>query len=233
MVRTVLIVLCLAGLAWAEPVVQEPKSIVSQYVAASKAQQGRRPAVSMFVDIAAKVPKLGKYGHLRALRHVSSLGRITYQALSFEGDRAVKNNVIARYLSAEVQSAASSDSTAITPDNYKFKFKGRQEAGERGVYCFLVTPRKKAPGMFRGELWVDSETYLPVRESGRLVKNPSILLRKVEFVREYAIKDGMSVPHRMESVVETRLVGSAQLTVDYSDVSVTDDSAVAASDSLL
>ena len=233
MVRTGIVFLVVSGFLWAEPVAREAQSIVSQYVAASEAQHIQRRGVSMLVDIAAKVPKLGKTAHLRALRQVSSLGRITYQALSFEGDRGVKNNVIARYLNAEVQSIDSRDSTAITPANYKFKYKGRRAEGERAVHCFLVAPRKKGPGLFRGELWIDSETYLAIRESGRLVGTPSIFLRKVEFVREYQIRDGMAVPHRMESVVETRLIGSAELTVDYSDVSPADDAAFAASDNLL
>ena len=56
---------------------------------------------SMEVDIDASLPKLKKHGRLHALRRISPLGRITYERLQFEGDGTVKNEVIARYLTAE------------------------------------------------------------------------------------------------------------------------------------
>ena len=58
----------------------------------------------MEVEIAGAIPKLKKQGRLHALRRISALGRITYDALKFEGDNTVKREVIARYLSAEAES---------------------------------------------------------------------------------------------------------------------------------
>jgi hypothetical protein len=74
-----------------------------------------------------------------------------------------------------------------------------------------------------GELWLDPQTHLPVREAGRLVKNPSIFLRKVEFVKDYQIQGGVSVPSRITTTVETRIVGKASLSVAFSSVSLTED----------
>jgi hypothetical protein len=59
-----------------------------------------------------------------------------------------------------------------------------------------------------------------VRESGHLVKNPSVFLKRVEFVRNYEIRDGYAAPKRVESVVETRLVGKAELTIDFTNFSI-------------
>ena len=56
-----------------------------------------------------------------------------------------------------------------------------------------------------------------MQESGYLVKNPSIFLKKVAFVRKYEIRDGISVPREVQSVVDTRLVGKAELTIDFSN----------------
>ena len=64
----------------------------------------------------------------------------------------------------------------------------------REVYIFHLSPRKKLVGLFKGEIWIDSATYMPVRESGRLVKTPSIFLKNVDFVRFYDIRDGVAVP---------------------------------------
>ena len=63
-------------------------------------------------------------------------------------------------------------------------------------------------------------TSLRVQESGRLVKNPSILLKKVAFVRKYEIRDGISVPRQEQSEVDTRLVGQAEMTIDFSNFSI-------------
>src|SRR5262249_47033060 len=155
----------------------------------------RLHGASMEVDIEAEVPKLKKHGRLRALRRISVLGRLTYEALHFEGDRSIKNDVITRYLAADAEAFNSKlPSLAVTPANYKFRYKGLDERNGRTVHLFELTPKKKQVGLFAGELWLDPETSLPVREAGRLVKNPSIFLRKVEFVKDYEIRDGLALP---------------------------------------
>lgn len=177
----------------------------------------------MEVDIDASLPKLKKYGRLHALRHISRLGRITYDALRFEGDNTVKNHVIARYLSADVQAQAEGlSSLAVTPDNYKFKYKGLRANGEESVHVFEVAPRRKRVGLFKGDIWIDAKTFLRVRESGRLVKNPSIFLKKIEFVKDYQIQDGVSVPRQIRTVVNTRLAGPAELTINFLNVSLSE-----------
>ncbi len=175
----------------------------------------------MDVDIAGTLPKLRKHGRLHALRRISALGRITYEALKFEGDNTVKREVIARYLSAEAESQRNQAvSLSVTPENYKFKYKFERELDGRPSYVFEVSPKKKALGYYKGELWIDSATYLRVQESGRLVKSPSILIKKVAFVRKYEIRNGISVPLQVQSVVDTRLVGKAELTIDFSNFSI-------------
>ena len=54
-----------------------------------------------------------------------------------------------------------------------------------------------------------------MQESGYLVKNPSIFLKKVAFVRKYEIRDGISVPLQVLSVADVRFVGKAELTIDF------------------
>jgi len=200
-----------------------PDAVVENYWAASEQQEHALQGSSMEVDIEASLPKLKKHGRLHGLRRISRLGRITYEALRFEGDNSVKNHVIARYLAAETEAQAEgSPSLAVTPANYKFKYKGPKQSGAQSVEVFEVTPRRKLVGLFKGEIWIDAKTFLCVRESGRLVKTPSIFLKKIEFVKEYAIQDGISVPRQIHSIVDTRLVGPAELTVDFWNVSLAD-----------
>src|SRR3954451_17898107 len=191
-------------------------AIVENYCAATQRQARMLSAASMEVEISGSIPKLKKQGRLHALRHITALGRITYDALKFQGDDTVKRNVIAKYLQAEEQ-GQQDPSIAVTPDNYKFKYKGRAALDGREAHRFEVTPKDKRLGLYRGELWIDTETYLRVQESGRLVKNPSMMLRKVEFVRKYEIRDGVSVPRQLQTIAQTWLVGKAELTIDYSN----------------
>jgi hypothetical protein len=218
--------LVFSGIAAAEPPAVSPNSILEQYTQAASDPQRRLRAATMEMEIEASLPRLKKTGRLHALRRISDLGRITYEALRFEGDNAVKKNVIARYLSAESEASERKDrkeSMAVTPANYKFKYKGERDLDGRRAHLFEVKPRKKRVGLYKGELWLDAETCLPLREAGRFVKNPSIFLKRVEFVRDYEVRDGMSIPRQIRSTVSTRLVGKAELLIRYSEPSLESD----------
>jgi hypothetical protein len=202
-----------AGAAYA---VDPAERIVENYWAASRAQMRSPQNASMEVEIAASLPKLKKQGRLHALRRISSLGRITYEMLRFEGDGTVKNQVITRYLTAEAESQKDqSPSIAVTPDNYKFKYKGRGDLAGREVHIFEVSPKEKRQGLYKGEVWIDAATYLRVQESGYLVKNPSMFLKKIAFIRRYQIRDGVSVPLETQSEIQTRLIGKAEIVIEY------------------
>ena len=210
-------IVCLCAAADSPSV--SPDAIVENYCTASRNQEQALKAASMDVEIEGSLPKLKKQGKLHALRHISSLGRITYEMLRFEGDNTVKKEVIARYLTAEAE-AQHGPSLGVTPDNYKFKYKGLGQLDGREVHMFQVAPKQKRLGLYKGEIWIDAATYLRVQESGYLVKNPSFAVRKVAFVRKYEIRDGISVPRQVQSVTDTWLVGKAELTIDYSNFSI-------------
>src|SRR5438477_5802855 len=125
------------GLASAEP--SRPpipeEEMVSKFLEANQHQQTALRGGTMEVDIDASVPKLKKQGKLHALKNISKLGKITYHALSFIGENMVKTEVIARYLTAEVQATqdgAKAD-ISLTPENYKFKYKGTEALYGREV----------------------------------------------------------------------------------------------------
>jgi len=198
-----------------------PDVIVENYCSAMRGQTQSAKGASMEVQIEASLPSLKKHGKLHALRHISALGRITYKVLGFEGDNTVKNEVIARFLQAEIDAQSQQAvSFAVTPENYKFQYKGRHPFDGRAVHVFQVTPKKKRENLFKGEIWIDAETYLRVKETGYMVKNPSIWVKRFGFTRMYEVRDGMSVPRFVEGRVDTRLVGAAELKMDFSNFSV-------------
>jgi hypothetical protein len=213
------ILLCSLGvLSAGDPSAGESSQILDSYLAVSRSQRDRLNGSIAEVSIDAELPRLHKRGRLSALRHISRVGRITYDILRYDGDNAVKNDVIARYLSAEVQARESRDASMVVAlENYKFSYKGRHQFDGRSVYVFDVKPRAKRKGLFKGTLWIDAQNYLPVRESGYLVKSPSVFIKRVHFTRDYETANGLAVVARIDTTVETRIAGEAHMTVRYAD----------------
>lgn len=194
------------------------EELISKYQEALQKQQSALTDLSMEVLMEGKIPKLKREGKLSAIRKISNLGKITYKVLGFWGDDTVKKEVMARYMTAEVEAAQNQrDKIGINEENYNFKYKGLEPRNNRQVHVFELKPKHKRLGLFKGELWLDPDTCLPIREAGRLVKNPSVFIKKMEFVRDYEIKDGVAYLRRMESKTDTRIVGRAELNIEYAN----------------
>ena len=135
--------------------------------------EGIRPWNLETIEIEASLPKLKKEARLRAIRRLLPIGRPQYQVLETDGDETVRQRVIVRYLTAEMQAAEiPASAVAITPANYRFHFKGVVSMGDRLSYIFQITPSKNREGLIKGELWLDGETGASVLMSGRLAKKP-------------------------------------------------------------
>ncbi|MCW5976613.1 MAG: hypothetical protein KIT09_00980 [Bryobacteraceae bacterium] len=192
--------------------------ILERYLANVSEQRLGVRDVSMEVDIEASLPDLKKSGELRALRRISKVGQVTYDVLSYIGDNIIKKDVIARYMTAEVKSTAKVDGESISVDasNYKFKYRGMYaQSDDWRLHLFEVKPRKKRAGLFDGWIWIEADSGLPVRQSGRFVRTPSVFLKNVDFVQDYQLVDGLAVPKRLESTIQTRLVGPAELKIEF------------------
>jgi hypothetical protein len=190
--------------------------LLRRYLGSLGAQEAPGRCVEVEVTIRARLPKLDRQAVLRALRTTSPAGRISYQALDTSGDSMVRREVIARYLTAEDQ-GPEVDGIAISPSNYRFRFVRAVEQAGRQAYIYQLSPRQKRVGLFKGELWLDSQTGLRIHESGQFVSTPSIFVKRITFVREYQIRDGIAIPERAAITVETRLVGRAELSIQFSN----------------
>jgi hypothetical protein len=192
--------------------------VLDRYFAATKDQQSKLSDLAMEVEMEASLPKLNKSGKLHAWRYVTKLGAITYRALTIQGDNTVKKDVIARYLQAEKE-AGEKPGLGINRENYKFHYRGEYPWGASKLHLFFLEPRRKQVGLFEGWVWIDNATWLPVREQGELAKSPSVFLKKVAFVRDYIHQDGVAIPVSIESSIQTRIVGSAEVKIRYTNIS--------------
>jgi hypothetical protein len=213
----------LVSSALAESANDADEELVGKYLDAARVQQETLRGTRMEVSIDAKLPQLEKQGRLRAFRFVSRLGKITYKALGFSGDNTVKKEVIVRYLSLETDDHPASD-ISVTPANYHFKFKAKMNQGDRPIEVLELTPKKKhwwggyKVGLFKGELWVDAYTGMPIRLAGEWVSSPSVFVKRVQFVQEFEMQqNGVSIPSHLESTVDTRIAGRAELSINFSN----------------
>ncbi|MBI5084282.1 MAG: hypothetical protein HZB13_06765 [Acidobacteria bacterium] len=179
--------------------------------------------VTMVAHFAGRIPKLQKTATVDASRHISREGAVEYTVTERNGDSTVQKELIFRFMGRESESAGKDNSkAAVNEANYKFKYKGKREKDDRMAYVFEISPKKKREGLFKGEIWVDEESCLTVREAGRFVKSPSVFLKKVEFTREYTIRDGVAVPKMMQVNSETRFWGVAELNIQYGELTFED-----------
>ncbi len=202
---------------------------LDKFLQATRSQDEKLRGIAMVCDIEASLPSMNKKGKFHALRQISKLGQVTYKKITFQGDNTIKNDVIARYLNAEKEAAEKGGNLGRNLENYKFKYYGEFPWGPTKLHLFALTPRQKRAWLFEGWLWVEHDSGLPVREQGTLVKNPSVFLKHVDFVRDYEHKDGVAVPVKVDSSIQTRIVGTAELSIRYSQLEVAaDDASLAA-----
>jgi hypothetical protein len=190
-------------------------SVINRYIAAQQTQKDAMRGASVEVEIDAQLPSLEKKGKLKVLRMITALGKISFHTLDqFIGDPIVKKEVIARYLDLE-QNEREGGSIAITPDNYKFQIAAVITQDQQQTYIFKLSPKRKAVGLFKGEIWLDGASGMPIKETGQMVKSGSAWLKSIRFVREYELHDGLSFVKHLHSTVDVRVVGKAELNADY------------------
>jgi hypothetical protein len=190
------------------------EAVVQQYLETAQIREASLRGVQMAVEIGAALPNLEKASSLSALRRISCGGQVTYTVLASVGDLRVKREIINRYLAAESH-ARDAGGVSITPANYEFRLRSTFGPEGQRVHVFRIKPKRKRVGLFKGELWLDETTGMPLREDGQFVKVPSIFLKSIRFVRTYEIRDGVSIPKSIESTLETRLMGRVELSVHF------------------
>ncbi|MCU0228385.1 MAG: hypothetical protein MUF01_12165 [Bryobacterales bacterium] len=192
----------------------DPEQVLTRY----HEQQRTAPRLRDFrvdVEVQAALPDMGKQGGMTGTRVQKGLDSLSYAGAQFTGDEMIKRDVITRYLNGEKEALRNPPDIRLLPENYRFEYRGAALYLDRRAHVFEVIPRDRRVGLFRGELWIDMETALPLREFGRLVRNPSVFLKDVDFVRDYRLEDGRSLPSRFITKSDTRLVGAAEITVHF------------------
>lgn len=190
-----------------------PQNVLQRYLRAAKERPAAGGEESVEVEIEASLPRLQKHGTMRGLKVITRAGQTVYTRLRFSGDRLVGKDVISRYLAADVQNRSGKSVPAIAAGNYRFERAGDADYNGRTAQVFRVIPKHKRAGLFRGELWLDQASALPLREWGDFVKSPSRFLSHPRFVRDYRLVENQSLPRRLILTARASFVGDVQMTI--------------------
>jgi hypothetical protein len=189
-------------------------------------QAAQLASYSATTVIRAQLPDTSQYGEYEVQRHYSAPRTLVFKALRFTGDAFVKTNVITRLLQSEVDHVQKDDPglNAISPANYKFSYKGTSQLEGRLVHVYQLKPRQKRASLFKGRIYIDAYTGSLVRAEGRPARSPSLFIKKIEFVQDYADIGPFTFPVHIHSEASARIVGRAIVDVyqrDYQPVANT------------
>jgi hypothetical protein len=186
-------------------------------------QAGQLASYSSTTVIRAQLPDTSQYGEYEVQQHYLAPRTLEFKAVRFTGDTFVKTNVITRLLQSEVDHVQKDDPAlnAISPANYKFSYKGTNEFQGRMVHVYQLKPRQKRVGLFKSRIYVDAYTGSLVRAEGRPAKSPSLFVKKLDFVQDYADIGPFTLPVHIHSEATARIVGRAIVDIyqrDYQPV---------------
>jgi len=190
-----------------------PTMALHSYLSTSGEAQSGCADAPMQVQIDAALPQLRKHGTMSGLRLVLQTGQVAYRDVRFAGDALIKTKVIARYLRRDMERRSRAGEYDIAPRNYRIQYSYTSAYNGSTAYVFRLKPKRRNPGLLKGELWLNADTGAPLRVWGDFVRSPSIFLRSIHIVQDYQQLGSCAQPLRLLVTVRTRIAGEADLSV--------------------
>jgi len=145
-----------------------------------------------------------------------------FKIISEKGSGLIRTRVFKPLMDVEVETASERNrlDSSITPNNYTLALLGEEEVA--GSHCFVVqaTPKRADTYLFTGKIWIHSVEFAVVQIEGQPAKNPSLWIKKVDFVRRYQKIGEFWLPLKNESITRVRLFGKNTLTTEYDNYEI-------------
>lgn len=138
--------------------------------------------------------------------------------------------IVRQMLEHETEIGKNNESTDLSPANYDFRYLREEELDGRRCYVLAIAPRRKDKTLLRGQIWVDSVTYLLHRAEGEPARSPSWWLTDARLVLIYSDVGGMWLQTSSESSADVRFLGHHTMLsrdVEYSMSTLAASAAVA------
>ena len=107
----------------------------------------------------------------------------------------------------------------FTSTNYEMRLKPgiAQTIDGRQCLAIAITPRRKAPNMIDGTLWVDAVNHTLAQVEGVASKSPSVFAGTTKMMRRYTIMQGYAMAIHARAESSSALFGRTVILIDYSD----------------
>ena len=116
-------------------------------------------------------------------------------------------HVVKKVLEHESEMAGDWRKTAITSENYNFKFLGEETRNGHHRYILGLEPRRKAKELLEGKAWVDATDYRILQIQGEPAKSPSFWIKKLDVTLYFSEVEGMWLQTAIRAVADVRMFG--------------------------
>lgn len=123
----------------------------------------------------------------------------------------MEEKIVRKMLDGEVAFAKDSRLSDITPENYDFRLNREDENSGRRCYVLDLIPKRKSKNLLRGSIWVDAQTYLPLRVEGEPTQNPSWWVTDARIVLLYSYVGPMWLQTSSEATANVRIIGRSTM----------------------
>lgn len=115
--------------------------------------------------------------------------------------------LVRRMLAGEAEAAKKHLASDLSAENYNFQFIRQEDVGGQPCYVLELLPRRNEQYLLQGNIWVDADTYLPLRFEGEFAKSPSWWVRNVRLTFIYSEVGGMWLQTSTEAAADVRVLG--------------------------
>jgi hypothetical protein len=138
---------------------------------------------------------------------------LRYEVTNEGGSGYIRRRVLRSLLDEEQRVLAQSGGAGatISRTNYRFTPEG---VSEEGLAVIALEPRRKDRSLLAGRMLLTLDGDL-VRLEGRLAKNPSFWVNRVQIVRSFQRINGVVMPVSLDTTAELKLLGSSALRMTY------------------
>jgi hypothetical protein len=123
----------------------------------------------------------------------------------------LEEKIVRKMLDGEVAFAKDSHASDITRENYDFRLIREDEISGKRCYVLDLIPKRKSKNLLRGSIWVDADSYLPLRVEGEPAQNPSWWVTDARIILLYGYVGPMWLQTSSEATANVRIIGRSTM----------------------
>lgn len=142
----------------------------------------------------------------------------TFEVLETSGAQGMQKRVLQKIMDNEAEASRTGkfNQYRINGDNYNLKLVGEDKVTGRPCYVVELLPRHKSKYLLQGRAWVDKSDLAVVRVEGRPTENVSFWVGKPYIVQTFQKVGNYWMAAHNTSLSDSKLLGTHELTIDYS-----------------